>query len=374
MESLDMSRLRRAYEGKKVLITGHTGFKGSWLSEWLLGLGARVSGYALEAEDEDGNYTMSDLASRMHHHVGDVRDRLLFTKFLKEGAYDFIFHLAAQPLVGDSYRKPVETCETNIMGTCHLLEAARSFTHPCSMVVVTTDKCYENMERPLAYSEADPLGGRDLYSASKAAVELLSHAYRCSFFENSSVRVATARAGNVIGGGDMARDRIVPDAVRASRSGHSMILRNPASTRPWQHVLEPLSGYLWLGVRLSETSSTDGELCGAFNFGPRLDSNRSVYQLVEELCRHLPVRFTMEAVAAVQSFHEAGLLNLDSAKAEAVLHWRPVWNFETAVKNTAVWYREVDQGKNAADATRHDIAEYERAAHGAGLPWSLNQE
>lgn len=368
-----MSRLREVYQGKKVLITGHTGFKGSWLAEWLLGLGAEVSGYALEPDDEDGVFTLSQLGSRMRHHPGDIRHREAFSQMLHSEPFDFIFHLAAQPLVRESYLQPLGTCETNILGTCHLLEALRSFRKPCAVVVVTTDKCYENLERPLAYSETDRLGGRDLYSASKAAVELVTEAYRRSFFEESAVRLATARAGNVIGGGDRARDRIFPDAVRSLGSGEVLTLRHPSSTRPWQHVLEPLSGYLWLGACLSGSGAEDVELCSAFNFGPRMDSNRSVYQLVTELCRHLPVRFTTGEETGGASFHEAGLLNLSSAKAERILGWKPVWDFEEAVKHTAVWYREVGQGKAAADATRHDIAEYERAAHGAGLAWSLNR-
>jgi CDP-glucose 4,6-dehydratase len=366
-----MNRLHRAYKGKKVLITGHTGFKGSWLSEWLLLLGAEVTGYALEPQEADGAFERLGLSSRLKHYSGDVRDCKGFYSVLHSDAFDAVFHLAAQPLVRESYRQPLETCETNIMGTCRLLEAARSFTHPCALVVVTTDKCYDNLERPLAYSETDPLGGRDLYSASKAAVELVTHAYRCSFFSDSLVRVATARAGNVIGGGDVAQDRIFPDAIRAFRNGQTMRIRNPASTRPWQHVLEPLSGYLWLGARLGQTSSDDADLCGAFNFGPLPESNKSVQELVLEVSRHFPLKFVAETAGDKRVFHEAGLLNLSSAKAKACLGWKPVWNFSQAVEHSAVWYREVDRGESALEATRRDLAAYEASARSVGLDWSL---
>ena len=239
------------YAGKRVLVTGHTGFKGSWLCEWLLGLGAKVTGYSLSPPTQPALFEQLGLAGRLRHIIGDIRDLPGLSRALRKARPDFVFHLAAQPLVRDSYANPVETFAVNLMGTVHVLEALRSVRHPCAAVFITTDKCYENREWAYGYREDDPLGGSDPYSASKGAAELAISSYRRSFFGSHPVRIASARAGNVIGGGDWAVDRIVPDCMRALEKGKPIPVRNPKATRPWQHVLEPLSGYLWLGACLA---------------------------------------------------------------------------------------------------------------------------
>jgi len=242
---------RGLYAGKKVFVTGHTGFKGSWLCEWLLGLGAEVTGYSLRPPTQPALFEQIALAGRLKHIIGDIRDLPGLSRALKEAQPEFVFHLAAQPIVRDSYISPVQTFEVNLMGTVHVLEALRSVSHPCAAVLVTTDKCYENKEWAYGYREDAPLGGHDPYSASKAAAEVAISSYRRSFFQSHPVSVASARAGNVIGGGDWAVDRIVPDCIRALEKKQPIPVRNPRATRPWQHVLEPLSGYLWLGACLS---------------------------------------------------------------------------------------------------------------------------
>ncbi|PWU20713.1 MAG: CDP-glucose 4,6-dehydratase, partial [Verrucomicrobia bacterium] len=244
-----------AYSGRNVLVTGHTGFKGGWLCQWLLGLGAEVTGYSLPPPTQPALFEQLALADRMHHLDGDVRDEVAFTQAVRKSAPDFIFHLAAQSLVRESYRTPVATWQTNVMGTVHVLEAARGLNKKCAVVCITSDKCYENREWLYGYREEDSLGGHDPYSSSKGAAEIAIAAWRRSFFQSrdansKGVSIASARAGNVIGGGDWATDRIVPDCVRALQQREPIAVRNPCATRPWQHVLEPLSGYLWLGARL----------------------------------------------------------------------------------------------------------------------------
>ena len=263
-----------AFRGKRIFLTGHTGFKGAWLSEWLLGLGAEVTGFSLPPTTSPCLFEQLNLHARLNHFEGDIRDGGFLSKAIYDSDPDFVFHLAAQALVRDSYEKPEETFTVNAMGTLHLLEALRKLQKPCTAVLVTTDKCYENREWIYGYREEDKLGGHDPYSASKAAAEIIIHSYRASFFQNHPVRIASARAGNVIGGGDWAKDRIVPDCIRALQAAQPIPVRNKIATRPWQHVLEPLSGYLWLAAALSNpalVNSSGDKLASAFNLGPGMN-------------------------------------------------------------------------------------------------------
>ncbi len=342
------------YQGKSVLVTGHTGFKGSWLCEWLLLLGAEVHGYSQPPPTKPALFEQLELAGRMKHRIGDVRDAGALRKVIGEIRPDYIFHLAAQPLVRLSYEKPIETYEVNVMGTANLLESLRIADWPCAVVVVTSDKCYENREWIYGYRESDPLGGHDPYSSSKAMAELVTAAYRNSFFKGHPVKIASARAGNVIGGGDWAADRIVPDCIRALQEKRAIPVRNKRATRPWQHVLEPLNGYLLLAARLSEAGDPNPQLCSAFNFGPGHEANQTVAELVQEILKHWPGRW--EDKSDPKTGHEAHLLQLSSDKANALLHWSPVWNFRAAVEQTIAWYRCSEEAR--LQLTRRQIAEY----------------
>lgn len=363
--------LADTYAGKRVLVTGHTGFKGSWLCEWLLGLGARVSGMALPPDTQPSLFDQLGLASRLDHRLVDIRDLAAVRAAVESISPDFIFHLAAQPLVRKSYVEPVETYATNVMGTAHVLEAVRLNQQACTVVAVTTDKCYENREWLHAYREEDPMGGHDPYSSSKGAAELVIAAYRRSYFseEASPVRLASARAGNVIGGGDWAQDRIIPDCIRALLAGEPVAVRNKSATRPWQHVLEPLSGYLALAASLAGRSTRDHNLESGFNFGPDLASNRTVAQMVEEVLRHWPGSWLDRSNAGAP--HEAGRLNLATDRAFHLLDWKAVWNFDDTVRHTVEWYREctADPGL-AGKTTRDQIAAYTSSARTQGRPWA----
>jgi CDP-glucose 4,6-dehydratase len=303
----------------------------------------------------------------LHHRTADIRDGIALRAALTKAQPDFVFHFAAQPLVRRSYQAPVETYETNVNGTLQLLEALRTLQKPCAALIVTTDKCYENREHGLPYREEDHLGGRDPYSSSKAMAEILTAAYRQSYFESgdSPVRIATARAGNVIGGGDWAEDRIVPDSVRALEKGAPIAVRNPRATRPWQHVLEPLSGYLLLGARLYQNVPVPA----ALNFGPNPSSNRSVEELVTETLRHWPG--TWSNLSDPNAPHEARLLSLSIEKAADTLHWHPVWSFEETVAQTISWYRAcANKETNALAVTQQQIACYAREAGHQGAAWA----
>lgn len=365
-----------AFAGRSVLVTGHTGFKGSWLTEWLLALGARVTGFSLPPPTQPALFEQLGLERRLTHREGDVRDYAALHAAVREAQPDFVFHLAAQPLVRLSYEQPVATYATNVMGTVHLLEALRQLAHPCGVVIVTTDKCYENREWVHGYREEDPLGGHDPYSSSKGAAELVVAAYRRSYFSTppSPIRVATARAGNVIGGGDWATDRIVPDCIRALSTQQPVIVRNQHATRPWQHVLEPLSGYLWLGVALANAGTPlfpapPETYASAFNFGPERDANRTVAQLVEAVLRTWPGRW--EDRSDPSAPHEASYLFLSTDKAHRHLHWRPVWSFAETVQRTTTWYRTHASAPAAATAlVSSQIADYAQAARALGCPWA----
>jgi CDP-glucose 4,6-dehydratase len=365
------------FANKKVWLSGHTGFKGSWLVAWLLELGARVHGFSLEPPTTPSLFEQLGLASKLEHEIADIRDRNAVEKSILSAAPDYVFHLAAQPIVRLSYQEPVATYETNVMGTVHVLEALRSLEQPCGAVFVTTDKCYLNLGVPHAYGEKDALGGHDPYSSSKAAAEIAIAAWRNSFFDpanNPPVKIASARAGNVIGGGDWASDRIVPDAIRSLGHGEPIPIRNKHATRPWQHVLEPLSGYLWLAAVLSCPSlrpqTAKAEFSSAFNFGPPLESNRTVQQLVEEVLKHWPGNWLDRHEPAAP--HEAALLNLSTDKADALLGWRSVWSLEQSVAATIHWYRSTTASDHAAQLTRVQIGAYTQDARNLGMAWADN--
>ena len=330
------------WSGRRVLLTGHTGFKGSWLALWLLRLGAKVTGFALAPDTEPSLFAQLELERHLEHHLGDIRDAALLNDLVAETRPEVVLHLAAQPLVRRSYAEPAATWATNVMGTINLLEALRRLEEPCTAVLITTDKVYRNNEWLFGYRENDPLGGHDPYSSSKAAAELAIASWRASFCGNEPhqtphLRIASARAGNVIGGGDWAADRIVPDGMRALGRGEPIGVRNPAATRPWQHVLEPLGGYLVLAERLS----ADPSLAEAFNFGPQLEANRSVRELVEQALRHWPGSW--EDQSDPHAPHEASLLNLVIDKAHHQLGWSPRWDFATTVAQTVGWYRQMQE-------------------------------
>jgi CDP-glucose 4,6-dehydratase len=356
------------YAGLRVLVTGHTGFKGSWLCEWLLQLGAEVHGVALEPDTDPSLFRQLGLVQRLNHMVANIRDPEAVATAFASAHPRIIFHLAAQPLVRRSYQQPQETFATNVIGTANVLEAVRTSQHPCAVVVVTSDKCYENLETGRDYREDDALGGHDCYSASKAAAEIVTSAYRRSFFrDNPEKHIASARAGNVIGGGDWAEDRIVPDCIRHLIKGEAVPVRNPRATRPWQHVLEPLSGYLQLGAHLLD-GSLRGEGAGrnasasAFNFGPGPGSDRSVQGLVEEVLKSWAG--TWENKSNPSAPHEAHRLSLDTSKAAGVLGWTPRWDFVRTVRETVDWYRASAGFASAAqfqELTHRQIAAYSAA-------------
>ena len=348
------------YRGKKVLLTGHTGFKGTWLLAWLHRLGADVTGYALAPDADHRLYTDVAGDTMCKSIIADVRDRERIKKEIVALQPDFIFHLAAQPLVRLSYEQPVETFSANIIGTAHVLDALRDVKKKCTVVIVTTDKVYENQETGRYYTETDPLGGYDPYSASKAACEIVVSSYRNSFFNPTSFQqhnkaVASARAGNVIGGGDWARDRIVPDLVRAFTKNQKALIRNPAAIRPWQHVLEPIAGYLLLGAMLDNDPVKFGT---SWNFGPLPSDVLTVRELVECALKYWEngeVEFASSPVGP----HEAGVLKLDISKAENILGWRPKYNAAEAIRLTIEWYKGVIANKeDAGKLIGQQIKEY----------------
>jgi len=354
LEDLGMS----FWAGRRVLVTGHTGFKGSWLCEVLLARGAVVSGLALAPDTTPALFEQLGLAGRMDHALGDIRDAEFVAARVRAVHPEVVLHLAAQPLVRRSYREPLETWATNVMGTAHVLDAVRALDAPCAVVVVTTDKVYENREWEHPYRETDPLGGHDPYSASKAGTELVAASWRKAFFAGSGVRLATARAGNVIGGGDWSEDRILPDLARAFGAGKPLLVRNRHAVRPWQHVLDPLEGYLMLAERLAGPDAAQVE--EGFNFGPEPADQRSVGALVEAARQHWAGDWT--DATDPDAPHEAGQLALSIERARMVLGWQPRWDFARAVAETVGWYRDVAAGADPAERLRVQIAAFGGAA------------
>lgn len=358
------------YRGKRVLITGHTGFKGAWLTTWLLALGAEVCGYSKGMVSEPNAFEAAGLEKKISHHIHDIRDLESLKKVIGQFRPDFVFHMAAQALVSLSYADPLETITTNAVGTANVLECLRSVDWPCTAIFITSDKCYENVEWPWGYRETDHLGGRDIYSASKGAAEVIFHGFQQSFFKSGSpVRMATGRAGNVIGGGDWAQDRIVADCIRAWTTGETVQIRSPKATRPWQHVMEPLSGYLRLGQVLTQEQGLNGE---QFNFGPRSEQNRTVVELLETLASiwgfkpgEVPV-----AVVADIPFHEAGLLKLNCDKALLALRWEPTLHLDECLQMTGEWYRRFYREKaGALELMNEQLALYENFANERHRVW-----
>lgn len=355
-----------AYRGRRVWLSGHTGFKGAWLAEWLRQLGAEVRGYALPPDDTQPLYAALGIGNLLDSQFADIRDAAAVRKAISDFQPDFVFHLAAQPLVRLSYEIPAETMATNVLGTVHVLDALRGLKKPCAAVMVTSDKCYENLGTGRPHEESDPMGGRDPYSASKGMAELATASFQRSFFgADQPVRVASARAGNVIGGGDLAVDRIVPDIIRARQAGRPLAVRNPSATRPWQHVLEPLSGYLWLGACLANPrlASQPDEVATSFNFGPDVEAVRTVGDLVAGFRRVWP---DLQVESGPPGPHEAAKLSLSVAKVARVLGWAPVWDFKNTVERTAGWYA----GKPAPQACEADITAYVADARAHGLRWT----
>jgi len=357
-------------------MTGHTGFKGAWLASWLERLGAEVTGYSLGPPTEPSLFDALSLSEGLHHLVADVRDRDRLTAEMAAARPSLVFHLAAQPIVRRAYAMPHETFETNMMGTVNVLEAARGCGSVAAVVVVTSDKCYQNIEAGRAFREDDPMGGRDPYSASKGAAELATAAYRASYFSHAgSAHVASVRAGNVIGGGDWALDRIIPDCVRALTSGEPIFVRNPDAVRPWQHVLEPLSGYLQLA---SLMMGNGGAFDEPWNFGPtEADAARPVRWVVERFLEEWGSGSWRGPDAAPAEPHEAHRLSVDSTKARERLGWAPVWDARSAVRHTAAWYRDHAHGLTVAqtrELVASQLASYERDARAAGLAWAAIHE
>lgn len=364
-----------AYRGKRVLVTGHTGFKGAWLSSWLTELGAEVCGYSKDIPTSPSLFNLASLSNRMEHRVGDIRDFDSLSAAFRTFRPDYVFHMAAQPIVSVSYSDPIETVTSNVFGTVNVLEALRSIEWPCVAIIVTSDKCYENVEWVWGYRETDRLGGKDVYSASKAAAEIMFHSFWYSFFKPGStpVRLATARAGNVIGGGDWAADRIVADCVRAWTAGRRVPIRSPAATRPWQHVLEPLSGYLALGAHLFSSADYDGE---SYNFGPRAEQNHTVVEMLDDLSKAWGFETPDDAYEIVDDipFHEAGLLKLSCDKSLLKLKWEPTLAYHECIGLTGSWYRQVlQEGRPALELTLEHIRQYEYLGRIRGRSWAPDE-
>jgi CDP-glucose 4,6-dehydratase len=354
MDSLRLTNLAEFYRGRRVLITGDTGFKGSWLAHWLLELGAEVTGLAL-APEPDSNFALTKLESKYKSHRVDIRNGENVLRVFSECKPELVFHMAAQALVRLSYDDPAATYETNVMGTLHVMDAVRKTESVRSFVNVTSDKCYKNKEWHYGYRENDELGGYDPYSSSKACAEILFESYRQSFFSgNPKLGVASVRAGNVVGGGDFAKDRIIPDIVRAIQAGEQPELRNPNSTRPWQHVLEPLGGYLLLAKKLFHAPA---QFTGAWNFGPTSNSVKTVEDLTRAFLKVWGSGSYLKSNSDA-SRHEAKLLHLSIDKARTELGWVPAWDFDATVTQTAQWYKDISDGLNPTQTIIKQIHTY----------------
>jgi CDP-glucose 4,6-dehydratase len=359
------------YKQKKVLVTGNTGFKGSWLSSWLVMLGAEVYGYSKDVPTSPAMYEVLSLENKIHNHFGDIRNKDELNTYVQQVRPDFIFHLAAQAIVSTSYSEPFETITTNVVGTASMLEAVRNINWNCTCVLITSDKAYNNVEWIWGYRETDELGGKDVYSGSKGGAELVIRSYWNSFIKTMpNIKLGVARAGNVIGGGDWAKDRIIVDCVTAFSKGETVEIRCPQSTRPWQHVLEPLSGYLALGQKLCENKSVNGE---AYNFGPRAEQTKTVFELTQDLA----VQWGLDKNKASKitgdiPFEEAKLLKLNCDKALAYLHWHSTLHYEQCVKIIAEWYTSFYSNTKIEmfDLTRKQIEYYMTEAVKQNLEWA----
>ncbi len=360
LENMGMNAMGVApdfWRGKRVFLTGHTGFKGSWLSLWLQSMGAHVQGYALPPPTQPALFEEATVAQAMLSTVGDVRDLSHLTEAMRRFAPEIVLHMAAQPLVRLSYAQPVDTYATNVMGTVHLLEAARLTDSVRVVLNVTTDKCYENQEWHWGYREDEPMGGHDPYSNSKGCSELVTSAYRRSFMAERGIALASARAGNVMGGGDWAQDRLVPDILRALEKQQAVLIRNPHAIRPWQHVLEPLSGYLCLAQHLSASGQAFAQ---AWNFGPRDEDAQPVQWIVQRMTQAWSQGATWQ-VAQGDHPHEAHFLKLDISKARAELGWQPRWSLDTALQKITEWHQAWLAGRNVRELCLSQIAQYQES-------------
>lgn len=360
------------YKDKKVLVTGHTGFKGSWLCTWLLKLGANVIGISKDIPSTPSMFEELYLQEKIEHYFEDIRDLSRMIEIISREKPEFVFHLAAQPIVSLSYSDPIETISSNVMGTANILEALKNSNHICTAVIITSDKAYDNIEQVWGYKEDDKMGGKDIYSGSKGAAELIIKSYYHSFFKGkeSNIKLAIGRAGNVIGGGDWAKDRIVVDCMKSWSKKEKVEIRSPGATRPWQHVLEPLSGYLNLGQALYADESLDGE---AFNFGPRAEQNHTVKQLLTDLSKYWHFDDVHEAFLITDNipFHEAGLLKLNCDKALFYLKWQANLEYKDTIRFTSEWYYDYyNSDKNIWEKTLSQINEYELMAESKGLKWT----
>ena len=344
------------WRGKRVFLTGHNGFKGAWLSLLLQNMGAIVTGYSLAPEAGRNLFELAKVADGMHSIIGDIRDCNKLADAVRESKPEIVFHLAAQALVRRAYSDPVQTYSTNVMGLVNLFEAIRNYGSARALVNVTSDKCYENKEWVWAYREDEPMGGHDPYSSSKACAEIITSAYHRSYFngDKQGVAIASARAGNVIGGGDWAQDRLVPDIIRAFEAGKTVDIRNPSSIRPWQHVLEPLSGYLLLAQKLFESGK---QFSGAWNFGPSNEGEKSVQWIVEKLVSEWGDGASWRIIGNTGP-HEAQILKLDCSKARTKLHWSPSWDIGTTISKLTTWYKHVAAGGDCRSLTRQQINDY----------------
>ena len=365
---------KKFWKHKKVLITGRTGFKGSWLSLWLLNLGANVYGYSLKPNEDQKlfndlfvkNNKINKSFSNLNHFIGDINDSIKLSSYIQQIKPDIVFHLAAQPLVRKSYENPIQTWQTNVIGTLNLLEALKSLNNFCAAIMITTDKVYENKEWIYGYRENDSLGGIDPYSSSKASMEIAISSWRESFCglkpnQNSKLAIASARAGNVIGGGDWSQDRLVPDIIKSLKNKSIIKIRNPNSRRPWQHVLEPLAGYLLLSEKLFKFQTNSNKLenifASSFNFGPSVKSNKTVEELVKKVLNSWPGEWVSETNTS--EFHEAKLLNLISEKSKFYLDWESIWDFEETIFRTINWYKKTDKGQFPYQSSMEDLMLYQ---------------
>lgn len=362
------------YKDKKVLITGNTGFKGSWLTLWLIQLGAKVYGISKDIPTKPSLFEELKLEKLIQFYREDVRNLQFLTSFMTEVKPDFVFHLAAQAIVSKSYENPIETITTNIIGTANILEALRNSNHKCKAIIITSDKCYDNIEWVWGYKETDNLGGKDIYSGSKGAAELVIKSYYHSFFKTreSNVALASVRAGNVIGGGDWASDRIVPDCMRSWSENKTVSIRRPNATRPWQHVLEPLSGYLSVGCELNADRDLNGE---SFNFGPSSDTSKTVRELIEDLSQYWQLNgIKPYEIIENNSFHEAGLLKLNCDKALFYLKWKPILDYTKLIEFTGEWYHTYYMKEQDIYAfTLNQILEYSFLAKTKGAQWTIQK-